>query len=148
MGAIEEIRQVMQDFLAPELREIRARLDSIDKRLDLVDTRFDLVDKRFDMAESGYDSRYQALVQRLDAVENANGVRDRAVIQRLDQIQQSFAFDRRISSLDADKTGSASSSPQNGSIPQRFPSILSNIFHKIAPSISSTSTPYTWRIFA
>lgn len=82
MSVVEDVRQVLQDFLAPELREIRARLDSIDKRLD------------------GQDKR-------LDTVENANGVRYQAIVQRLEQIQQSFAFDKRISSLEADKTRSA-----------------------------------------
>lgn len=93
MSAIEDMRQVLQDFLAPELREIRARLDAMDKR--------------FDTLETSYDVRYQALVQRLDAVENANGVRYQAIVQRLEQIQQSFAFDKRISSLEAEKTRSA-----------------------------------------
>ena len=93
MSVVEDVRQVLQDFLAPELREIRARLDSMDKRLDTV--------------ESANDVRYQAIVQRLDAVENANGVRYQAIVQRLEQIQQSFAFDKRISNLEAEKTRSA-----------------------------------------
>lgn len=93
MSVVEEMRQVLQDFLAPELREIRARLDSMDKRMDTV--------------ESGNNLRYQALVQRIDVVENVNAVRYQAIIQRLEQIQQSFAFDKRISDLEAEKTRSA-----------------------------------------
>jgi hypothetical protein len=31
MGAVEDVRQVLQDFLAPELREIRTRLDAMDE---------------------------------------------------------------------------------------------------------------------
>ncbi len=82
MSVVEDVRQVLQDFLAPELREIRTRLESIDKRLD------------------GQDKR-------LDTIENANGVRYQAIVQRLEQIQQSFAFDKRISDLEADKKQSA-----------------------------------------
>jgi len=93
MGVVEDVRQVLQDFLAPELREARAHRES--------------VERRFDILEKGYDVRYQALVQRLDAIENANAVRYQAVIQRLEQIQQSFAFDKRISNLEAEKTRSA-----------------------------------------
>ncbi len=38
MSVIEDIRKTMQDFLAPELREIKARLDAHDQRLsDLLD---------------------------------------------------------------------------------------------------------------
>ena len=93
MSVVEDVRQALQDFLAPALREARAHWES--------------VDKRFDILEKGYDVRYQALVQRLDAIKNANAVRYQAVIQRLEQIQQSFAFDKRISNLEAEKTRSA-----------------------------------------
>ena len=48
MSVVEEMPQVLQDFLAPELREIRGRLDAVDKRFDAVDKRFDTLDKRHD----------------------------------------------------------------------------------------------------
>jgi hypothetical protein len=75
MGVIEDVRQVLQDFLAPELREIRAQFSAIDKRLD--------------------------------AMEEMNRVRFESMTQRLEVIQQSFAFDKRISSLEDDKRRSA-----------------------------------------
>jgi tetrahydromethanopterin S-methyltransferase subunit G len=34
MGAIEDTRKVLQDFLAPELRSITARLDALEKKTD------------------------------------------------------------------------------------------------------------------
>ena len=75
MSVVEDVRQVLQDFLAPELREIRAQLAAVDKRLDTID--------------------------------EMNRVRYEAIVQRLEQIQQSFAFDKRISNLEAEKTRSA-----------------------------------------
>jgi hypothetical protein len=78
MGVVEDVRQVFQDFLAPELREIRGILSALDKRLDSQDKRF-------------------------DAMEEVNRVRFEAILQRLEQIQQSFAFDKRISNLEDDK---------------------------------------------
>ena len=68
MGVVAEVRQSIHDFLAPELREIRVRLDAMDE---------------------------------------INRVRHEYVIQRFEQIQQSFAFDKRISNLEAEKTRSA-----------------------------------------
>ncbi|HWE83438.1 MAG TPA: hypothetical protein VG267_00735 [Terracidiphilus sp.] len=68
MGVVEDVRQVLQDFLAPEMREIRTRLDAMDE---------------------------------------INRIRYEAVMQRLELIQQSFAFDKRISDLEADKRRSA-----------------------------------------
>jgi hypothetical protein len=75
MGVIEEVRQVFQDFLAPELREIRGQFAVIDKRLD--------------------------------AMEEVNRARFESIVQRLEQIQQSFGFDKRISTLEEDKRRSA-----------------------------------------
>ncbi len=71
MGVIEDVRQVLQDFLAPELREIRGQFAAIDKRLD--------------------------------AMEEVNRIRFESTTHRLEQIQQSFAFDKRLSDLEADK---------------------------------------------
>jgi hypothetical protein len=68
MGVVEDVRQVLQDFLAPELREIRTRLDAMDE---------------------------------------INRVRYDNLVQRLELIQQSFAFDKRISTLEEDKRRSA-----------------------------------------
>ena len=68
MGVVEDVRQVLQDFLAPELREIRTRLDAMD---------------------------------------DINRVRYDNLVQRLELIQQSFAFDKRISTLEEDKRRSA-----------------------------------------
>ena len=75
MGVVEDVRQVLQDFLAPELREIRGQFSVVDKRLE--------------------------------AMEKINRMRYEAIVQRLEPIQQSFAFDKRISDLEADKRRSA-----------------------------------------
>jgi hypothetical protein len=82
MSAVEDIRQVFQDFLAPELRDIRGQMAALAIRIDAMD-------------------------KRLETMEAMNGVRFQAMIQRLEQIQQSFAFDKRISNLEAEKTRSA-----------------------------------------
>ena len=37
MGVVDETRQVIQDFLAPELRELRGQLAAVDKRLDAIE---------------------------------------------------------------------------------------------------------------
>ena len=75
MSVVEDVRQVMQDFLAPELRELRGQLTVLDRRID--------------------------------ANEEINRIRFEAIIQRLETIQQSFAFDKRISNLEAEKFRSA-----------------------------------------
>jgi hypothetical protein len=49
MSVVEDVRQVLQDFIAPELRAVNTRLDAIDQRFDdmitIVNTRFDSLSK-------------------------------------------------------------------------------------------------------
>ena len=54
MGVMEDTRQLIQDFLAPELREIRGKLEAIDTRLDAMDEVSRV--------------RYENLVQRLELI--------------------------------------------------------------------------------
>ena len=89
MGVVEETRQVVQDSLAPELREMRGILSGIDRRLDSMDKRLDSQDKRLGLHEEAVRARFDN------------------IIQRLETIQQSFAFDKRLSDLEADKRRSA-----------------------------------------
>jgi hypothetical protein len=62
MGVIDETRQLVQDFLAPELREIRGILSGIDKRLDSQD-------KRLDSMEEVNRARFESIVQRLETIQ-------------------------------------------------------------------------------
>jgi tetrahydromethanopterin S-methyltransferase subunit G len=45
MSVVEDVRQVLQDFIAPELRAVNTRLDAIESKFD---TRFTAIDQRFD----------------------------------------------------------------------------------------------------
>jgi uncharacterized coiled-coil DUF342 family protein len=58
MGAIEDTRKVLQDFLAPEMREIKSRLDALEKRFDGSDRKMDDIDRR---AEKRHEMVMQAL---------------------------------------------------------------------------------------
>jgi len=49
MGFIEEGRQLIQDFVTPEIRSIDARLTALEKRVESFEAK---VDKRFDSLES------------------------------------------------------------------------------------------------
>ncbi len=67
---IEDNRKIMQDFLAPELRAISARLDSLEKRPDGLDKRLDKIDARFDdldrRAERRHDEMMSAVAQMIE----------------------------------------------------------------------------------
>ena len=57
MGVVEDVRPVLQYFLAPKLREIRGQLTSLDKRLDAI-VEVDRV-------------RFEAVVQRLEQIQQS-----------------------------------------------------------------------------
>ena len=77
MSVVEDSRKLMQDFLAPELRAIAARLDALEKRFDesekrhekfadKIDKRFDSVDKRFDSIGDKVDRQFQEAEKRAE----------------------------------------------------------------------------------
>jgi hypothetical protein len=63
MSAVEEVRKAIQDFLAPELRTISARLDAIEK---IMDVRFEGMDVKFASVEVKLDS----LSKQIQGVDN------------------------------------------------------------------------------
>jgi tetrahydromethanopterin S-methyltransferase subunit G len=67
MGAIEDTRKVLQDFLAPEIREIKARLDALETRMD----------DRFDAAERLAHQRHDAVIYEIRNLSDYNEIRDR-----------------------------------------------------------------------
>ena len=75
MSTIDDIRKAMQDFLAPELRAVSARLDAIDSRLKAQDNRLDAQDK---VAEARHNE----------------------ILARIEGLKSSFELDKRIEKLE------------------------------------------------
>jgi uncharacterized protein YdcH (DUF465 family) len=74
MSAIEDTRKVLQDFLAPELRELKTRLDALEKRMD---DRFNQVDERFKAGERNAELRHEAVMAEIRGLSNYNELRER-----------------------------------------------------------------------
>jgi hypothetical protein len=84
MSVVEDVRQVLQDFLAPELRSINVRLTAVEARLIAVEARFDTfekhIDARFDRMEATFSTKIGELSQalsldkRLSRVEEKTGI--------------------------------------------------------------------------
>jgi tetrahydromethanopterin S-methyltransferase subunit G len=83
MSAIDDIRQVLQDFLAPELRAIATRLDAIDRR-------FEAVDQRFADLTTVMNARFDSVNTRLDSLSKEIG-----------QVKDLLDFDRRLTRLES-----------------------------------------------
>ena len=74
MGMIEEGRQLFQDFVAPEIRAIEARLDALEKQVASLDAK---TDKRADRLEAKIDRNQTQLMDTLHRMENYTLVLER-----------------------------------------------------------------------
>jgi len=71
MGFIEEGRQLIQDFVTPEIRSLDARLTAVEKRLESLDAK---TEKRFDSLESKMDRNQAQVLDTLHRMENYSHV--------------------------------------------------------------------------
>ena len=69
MSVIEDTRKVLQDFIAPELRAVDARLAAVEKRLENFERQ---VDQRFDNAERHVDQRFDQLLAEIRSLNNVH----------------------------------------------------------------------------
>jgi hypothetical protein len=83
MGVVEDVRQIVQDFLAPELRALVARMDALEK---VMDARFTTIDTRFLALDQKLESRFETVNSKLDRLTDALAVDRR--LARLEAAQQ------------------------------------------------------------
>jgi hypothetical protein len=74
MGAMEDTRKLLQDFLAPELRELSVRIEALEERMD---TRFKGIDARFDSAERLASERHSETLQAIGRLADVYELRER-----------------------------------------------------------------------
>ncbi len=67
MGFIEEGRQLIQDFVTPEIRSLDARLTAVEKRVEALDAK---VDRKFESLESKMDRNQAQALETLHRMEN------------------------------------------------------------------------------
>jgi hypothetical protein len=116
MSVVEDIRQALQDFLAPELRAVAAKFESIESKIDAVNIRISslekAVDSRFSAAEEKANIRQEAMDARLSAAEEKANVRQEAMDARFSAAEEKanvrqemilVQFERITNLLDVDK---------------------------------------------
>jgi hypothetical protein len=66
MGANDDVRNVMQDFLAPELRELKTRIDAVERQVEelkgSMQGQFHDVHKQFEQAEHRAEKRHEDMM--------------------------------------------------------------------------------------
>ena len=74
MGFIEEGRQLIQDFVTPEIRAIEARLDAVEKQISALDSK---VDRNHTALDAKIDRNHTQILDTLHRMENYVEVRER-----------------------------------------------------------------------
>jgi len=105
---VEDVRQVIQDFLAPELRAITARLDSNEKVMEArfgaletqMNSRFKEVDSRFNSIEGQSNSRFNEISVRLQSLQETIDRSDSAQKLLIAKLTEDFQFDKRLTELE------------------------------------------------
>ncbi len=90
-NVLKTLQQLVQDVIAPDVREQKVRLESMDKRTDL---RFEQVDKRFDMLEQKMDTQFQAIMA---------AIRESRAQVELNNVRLIAALSERVAVLEAQR---------------------------------------------
>ena len=97
-SVVGDVRKLFQDFLAPELRELKVRLDSMEKRTD---DRFDAVHKRMDEGFAAAHTRmgegFAATNKRIDEIEQRNAERHAEILEAIRESDK--RMDRRVETI-------------------------------------------------
>ena len=89
MSAIEDVRQVVQDFLAPELRAIAVQIESLNKRMDNLEANIGI---QFAAARTEASSRQEVVLLQIEHVRSLLDVDKRLLRlenQRADPLSKS-----------------------------------------------------------
>lgn len=91
MSVVEDVRQAIQDFIAPELRTLAAKFDLVNGRIEaleqVMNARFESIDVKLVALESTIQARTD---QRFDALDG-----------KLQTLINSLDVDRRLAKLEA-----------------------------------------------
>jgi hypothetical protein len=84
MSVIEDVRQVVQDFLAPELRAIAVQMEALNRRMDNLETNLGI---QFSAAKTEAASRQEVVLLQIEHIKNL------------------FDVDKRLLRLESQSTG-------------------------------------------
>jgi len=74
MGVIEDVRKVIQDTVAPDLKALTVKVEELEKRID---SKFQAVEHRFDDQRSYTEKRFDSLERMLNQQQVINGLVER-----------------------------------------------------------------------
>ena len=98
MSVVEDVRQALQDFIAPELRAFRARLDAMEGRFD---AKLDAINGRSEGRFDAVNIRRDAIDQRFDDMLTIMDTRFGSLGKDVAQVRDRLDIDRRLTKLES-----------------------------------------------
>jgi len=94
-NALQTAQSFMQDVIAPDVRELKVKVDSLDKRIDSLERhmnqRFEALEKRMDERfaefEKRMDDRFKAIDDRFAAAKAQNDANMREVLGAIKRLE-------------------------------------------------------------
>jgi chromosome segregation ATPase len=98
MGFIEESRQLLQDFVTPEIRSLEARIVAVEERLKSLDSKTDKLGDKIEDLQKNLESRVEKAETRLEAKLERNHAEMMLTLSRM-EFYQSLAD--RVAKIEA-----------------------------------------------
>ena len=95
-NVLQTLQHLVQDVIAPDVRELKVRLTSLERQIDL---RFTTVDVQISAADEKAEARFQALDARFDALMAA--VSESRAQAELTNLRVISALSERVAVLEA-----------------------------------------------
>ena len=81
MSTIDEVRKLLQDFIAPELRAVTAKIEAMTEvmaaRFETVDEQFNTMEERFKRLEAKIDANHREVMNALNLDKRMAIIEDR-----------------------------------------------------------------------
>ncbi len=122
MGALEDVRKVIQDLVTPDLKALTVRVDSLEKTMGsrfsalekTMDAKFSAIDARFSAMDDKFSAMEKTFDAKLEAVDTGSRLRDEAILVRLEGLankmdanHQSLLYalniDKRLEAIERDR---------------------------------------------
>ena len=81
MGVVEDIRQVIQDLVAPQLKSLDARMSALDAGMTSIEAS---ITQRFASSEAVANARHDALTAQIAQLATIVATNHSAILQKLD----------------------------------------------------------------
>lgn len=92
-NVLETVQKLLQNVIAPDLRELKVRMDSLEKRID---DRFHAVDERFKAMEEMNSNNFERI---LSAINEGKSLEELAAVREMAPLRERVAVPEETHSI-------------------------------------------------